>query len=103
MPIGLWKISTKLTHTFTELIFICLFSAILSLSFDDLFTSALECTAYTPYARYNEPPPNVGNSSVEGTLADSMCGQQVAIVVLVFLSVILYVSAWLGSTHRLLV
>lgn len=93
LPIGLWRISTKLTHTFTELIFICLFSSILSLSMDDLFTSALECTAYTPYARYNDPPPVVGNSSVDGTLAKSMCNQQIAIVVVVFLSVILYVSA----------
>lgn len=91
MPIGLWKISTKLAHTFTELIFICLFSAILSLSFDDLFTSALECTAYTPYARYNEPP---SLDAVSSSLADSMCGQQIAIVILVFLSVILYVSRW---------
>lgn len=88
-------------HTLTELIFICLWSSILSLAMDDLFTSSLECTPFTPYARYNISPANVGSSAVEGTLADSICGQQVAQVVFVFLSVVTYAAILIVSLFRI--
>lgn len=88
-------------HTLTELIFICLWSSILSLAFDDLFTSPLECTSWTPYARYNTPPPSVGSGDVEGSLADSICGQQIALVTLVFLSVWLYIAVLVVSLFRI--
>jgi hypothetical protein len=58
-------------YTLTDLLFICLYSAVLSLSFDDLFTSSLNCTAWTPYSQFNETPAITGTANVEGTLADS--------------------------------
>lgn len=101
-PIGLWRISKKMFYTLTELIFICLYSAILALVFGDLFTSSLECTSWTPYRRYNLPPPTtVGNANVDGTVADSICQQQIAQVVVVFLSVIFYIIVLVISLWRI--
>ncbi|KWU47404.1 hypothetical protein RHOSPDRAFT_13963 [Rhodotorula sp. JG-1b] len=101
-PIGLWRISKKMFYTLTELIFICLYSAILALVFGDLFTSSLECTSWTPYRRYNLPPPTtVGDASVDGTVADSICQQQIAQVVVVFLSVIFYIIVLVISLWRI--
>lgn len=89
-------------YTLTELIFICLYSAILALVFGDLFTSSLECTSWTPYRRYNLPPPTtVGNAAVDGTVASSICQQQIAQVVVVFLSVIFYVTVLVISLWRI--
>jgi hypothetical protein len=101
-PIGLWRISKKMFYTLTELIFICLYSAILALVFGDLFTSSLECTSWTPYRRYNLPPPTtVGDANVDGTVADSICQQQIAQVVVVFLSVIFYIIVLVISLWRI--
>ncbi|KAK4055726.1 hypothetical protein OIV83_000272 [Microbotryomycetes sp. JL201] len=101
-PIGIWSLGSKMAHTLTELIFICLWSSVLSLSFDDLFTSALECTAYTPYAQYNEPPTNVtGTAQMEGSLADKVCAQQSAVVAFVFIQVFLYAGILIVSLFRI--
>ncbi|KAL8290094.1 hypothetical protein RQP46_003033 [Phenoliferia psychrophenolica] len=102
-PIGLWEIRTKMFHTLTELVFICLFSSMLSLSFDDLFTSPLECTNYTPYARFSLPPATAGSSGVEGTLADKICNQQIALVAFTFLSMIMYIAVLVVSLFRIFV
>lgn len=89
-------------YTLTELIFICLYSAILSLVFGDLFTSSLECTSWTPYRRYNLPPPStVGNSDVDGTVADSICQEQIAQSVLIFLAVVFYICVLVISLWRI--
>lgn len=88
-------------HTLTELIFICLYSAILSIVFDDLFTSSLECTSFTPYARYNKPPPITATANVDGSLADSMCNQQIAQVAFIFCSVLFYVAVLVISLFRI--
>ncbi|BGP47111.1 hypothetical protein JCM10450v2_002963 [Rhodotorula kratochvilovae] len=101
LPIGLWQIHTKMFHTLTELIFICLYSAILSLAFDDLFTSSLQCTSYTPYARYNAAPDVTQTANVEGSLADSICSQQIAQVVFIFCSVVFYVVVLVISLFRI--
>lgn len=88
-----------MTHTFSELIFICLWSSTLSLAFDDLFTSSLECTAYTPYRRYNTPPPQV--EAVDSGLANSICGQQIGMVTVVMLTVVVYILVLVVSLFRI--
>jgi hypothetical protein len=88
-------------YTLTDLLFICLYSAVLSLSFDDLFTSSLNCTAWTPYSQFNETPAITGTANVEGTLADSICSQQIAQVVFLFTSVIAYVAVLVISLFRI--
>ncbi|GAA5916978.1 hypothetical protein JCM6882_005077 [Rhodosporidiobolus microsporus] len=102
LPIGLWKISTKMFYTLTDLLFICLYSAVLSLAFDDLFTSPLKCTDWTPYAQYsNAAPTATGTADVEGSLGDSICSQQTAQVVFIFLSVVFYVFALVVALFRI--
>ncbi|GAA5868197.1 hypothetical protein JCM8547_003373 [Rhodosporidiobolus lusitaniae] len=101
LPIGLWRVSTKMFYTLTDLLFICLYSAVLSLAFDDLFTSSLKCTNWTPYSRYNEPPAATGTADVEGTLANSICSQQIAQVVFLFVSVVFYVAILCISLFRI--
>lgn len=101
LPIGLWKISTKMFYTLTDLLFICLYSAVLSLSFDDLFTSSLQCTAWTPYSQFTKTPAVTGKAGIEGTLADSICSQQIAQVVFIFVSVIAYVGILVISLFRI--
>ncbi|GAA5964297.1 hypothetical protein JCM3765_006448 [Sporobolomyces pararoseus] len=101
-PIGLWQIRTKMFYTLTDLVLICLYSSALSLSLDDLFTSSLECTAYTPYRRYNSPSPSVvGEAGIDGTLADQICSQQIAQVVFIFLSVFIYLAVLIISLFRI--
>lgn len=60
----------------------CLWSALLSLAFDDLFTSPAGCTNYTPNAQYKSV--SIGASTVDGTTADKLCDNQVALVSLTF-------------------
>ncbi|GAA6004732.1 hypothetical protein JCM11491_002210 [Sporobolomyces phaffii] len=101
-PIGLWQIRTKMFYTLTDLVLICLYSSALSLSLDDLFTSSLECTAYTPYRRYNNPSPSVvGSAGIDGTLANEVCAQQIAQVVFIFLSVFIYLAVLIISLFRI--
>jgi len=90
-----------MAYTLTELIFICLYSAILSLAFDDLFTSSLQCTSYTPYARYNDAPAITQTADVDGSLADSICAQQAAQVAFIFSSVIFYIAVLVISLFRI--
>ncbi|GAA6029805.1 hypothetical protein JCM8097_001058 [Rhodosporidiobolus ruineniae] len=101
LPIGLWKISTKMFYTLTDLLFVCLYSALLSLAFDDLFTSSLECTDWTPYSRYSQAPSQTGTANIEGSLADSICSQQIAQTVFIFISVVFYVAVLVISLFRI--
>ncbi|GAA6062445.1 hypothetical protein JCM10212_003319 [Sporobolomyces blumeae] len=100
-PIGLWQIRTKMFYTLTDLVLICLYSSALSLTLDDLFTSSLQCTAYTPYRRYNTVPATIGSGAVEGSLADQICSQQIAQVVFIFLSVLFYLAVLIISLFRI--
>lgn len=89
-------------YTLTDLVLICLYSSALSLSLDDLFTSSLECTAYTPYRRYNSPSPSiVGSVGLDGSLANQICSQQIAQVVFIFLSVFIYLAVLIISLFRI--
>lgn len=97
-PIGIWRMGPKMAHTLLELVFICMWSATLSLSFDDLFTSSLACTAYTPYAKYNE---RSGELDIDPERQDIMCRYQRALVSFVFVSVLLYVAVLVVSLFRI--
>ncbi|KAJ3570249.1 hypothetical protein NP233_g4521 [Leucocoprinus birnbaumii] len=55
-PVGLWQTSRKLAHTLSEVLFICAWSAALSLSFDNYFTSLVPCAPPSAISWYNEMP-----------------------------------------------
>lgn len=88
-------------HTLTELIFISLFAATLSLAFDNIFNSALRCTRYSTSSQFTLPPAVIGTAGSEGSLANSICEQQVGLIIILFLSVLLYIAVLVVSLFRI--
>lgn len=96
-PIGLWKASAKLWYMALELIFVCLWSAELALSFDNYFTSAIGCMRSTsPFYSHADPtmPSNISNKG-------SICDLQVSLICLNFVSVMVYLVVFLVSLFRI--
>lgn len=85
-------------HNLIELVVICLWAAILALLFDNLFSSPLECTTYTPYFQFGNPTPH---PSIDSGLANSICAQQTAQVVLVFFSIMVFLSILILGLARI--
>lgn len=104
-PLGLWRTSGKLTHTLSEVLFICAWSAALSLCFDNYFTSNIPCTSPSMTSWYNQIPrppsplPDLGRH--EGGVADQICDDQVALICLVFVGLIMYCSNLVISLFRI--
>ncbi|KAJ6610111.1 hypothetical protein B0H10DRAFT_2062148 [Mycena sp. CBHHK59/15] len=55
-PLGLWRTSAKLAHTLFEVLFICAWSAALSLCCDNFFTSIIPCTPSSSISWYSSIP-----------------------------------------------
>lgn len=107
-PLGLWKTSAKLAHTLSEVFFICAWSAALSLCFDNIFTSPLQCTPPSAVNWYStlQPPVNpltgeVGRSTRENQPTDRICDDQAIQIGLVFVGLILYCSNLVISLYRI--
>jgi hypothetical protein len=104
-PLGLWNTSSKLTHTLTEVLFICAWSAALSLSFDNYFTSLVPCAAPSAIAWYNElarpasPMTNLGRYA--GGVGDKICDDQVVLIILVGVGLIMYCINLVISLFRI--
>ncbi|KAL5495145.1 hypothetical protein ACEPAI_607 [Sanghuangporus weigelae] len=106
-PLGLWRTSGKLFHTLSETFFICMWSAALSLCFDNFFTSMLNCVPESAMSWYNEIPrtmpdgyPNLGRG--EGQPGDYICDSQVALICLVFLGLVMYCMNLFISLFRII-
>lgn len=97
--VGIWRVSRKMIFTLVELVFIALWSAGLALSFDDLFTTPLECTAYTPNALFRGDP--LPPSEISPATSAHLCDLQAALVAMVFVSVILYAAVLVVSLFRI--
>jgi hypothetical protein len=106
-PLGLWRTSAKLMHTLSETLFICAWSAALSLCFDNIFTSPLQCTpiSSTRWFSQLEPPVNPITASVgrepEGSLTDQICDLQAALIALVFVGLCSYCANLIISLFRI--
>lgn len=81
-PLGLWRTSAKLLHTLSETVFICAWSSALSLCFDNLFTSPLDCAPRSSTSWWNQLPQgsNPLGDNFEGSLSDDLCNHQVSLV-----------------------
>ncbi|KAF8740608.1 hypothetical protein AX14_007989 [Amanita brunnescens Koide BX004] len=55
-PVGLWRTSAKLAHTLSETLFICAWSAALSLCIDNFFTSLIPCARPSSITWYSHLP-----------------------------------------------
>jgi hypothetical protein len=103
-PLGLWRTSRKLLHTLLEMLFICMWSATLSLTFDNFFTSRLGCAPTWTTRWWNHLPPLVqieGQGLGEGGPADHICDEQLALICLVFFGLVLYCLTLIISLFRI--
>jgi hypothetical protein len=104
-PLGLWKTSSKLTHTLGEVLFICAWSAALSLSFDNYFTSLIPCAGPSSIAWYNQLPrptsPMMDLGRHAGGVGDRICDHQVMLIILVGVGLIMYCINLVISLFRI--
>ncbi|CAE6429424.1 unnamed protein product [Rhizoctonia solani] len=93
-PLGIWSTSAKLIHTLSEVFFICMWSASLSLCFDNYFTTPLLCTPISATKWWNELPPSEnpfsGKEETDPSLVEQLCDRQLALICLVFFGLSLY-------------
>lgn len=104
-PIGIWRVGSKLFYTLVELIFICLWSAELSLSFDNYFTSTLICSSFnSPYVRQADNDPAIGGQQLNNpSRKPYICRLQCALIGLVFTSLLAYVIVLTISLFRIFI
>ncbi|KAG9053735.1 hypothetical protein FS842_007317 [Serendipita sp. 407] len=103
-PLGLWRTSGKLLHTLLEMLFICMWSASLSLAFDNYFTSRLGCApSWTTkwWNRLPSIPEDLAEGRYEGGPADTICEEQLALICLVFFGLVLYCGSLVISLFRI--
>ncbi|KAJ8084134.1 hypothetical protein AAF712_001006 [Marasmius tenuissimus] len=101
-PLGLWRTSGKLAHTLLEVLFICAWSAALSLSFDNFFTSLIPCAAPSATRWYNElERPRSNLPTFEGSIGDQLCDDQLSLIGLVFVGLLTYCFNLVISLFRI--
>ncbi|KAG8835601.1 hypothetical protein FRC17_002193 [Serendipita sp. 399] len=103
-PLGLWRTSGKLFHTLLEMLFICMWSASLSLTFDNYFTSRLGCAPSWTTKWWNRlpmVPEDLAQGRYEGGPADTICEEQLALICLVFFGLMLYCGSLIISLFRI--
>ena len=98
-PLGLWHTSGKLAHTLLEMLFICAWSAALSLCCDNYFTSIIPCSE-DGNEWYNElpPPPTIPDV---GSVGPRICRSQLALICLVCFGLIMYCMSLIISLYRI--
>jgi len=98
-PLGLWRTSRKLAHTLLETLFICAWSAALSLCLDNYFTSVIPCSEEGK-EWYNElpPPPTIPDV---GSVGPRICRNQLALIFLVLIGLIMYCMSLVISLYRI--
>ncbi|GAK61876.1 uncharacterized protein PAN0_001c0071 [Moesziomyces antarcticus] len=103
-PIGLWTVQSKLSYTVVELVFICLWSAELSLTFDNYFTSTLVCVTYgSPFVGPRQPPADRPNPLNNPGRKPFVCRLQGSLIGLVFVSLLAYLIVLTVSLFRIFV
>ena len=101
-PLGLWNTSSKLAYTLTEVLFVCAWSAALSLCLDNFFTSLVPCASPSSTSWYNQIPqpkstlPNLGRD-----VGDKICEDQVVLITLVGIGLIMYCVNLVISLFRI--
>jgi hypothetical protein len=104
-PLGLWRTSHKLAHTLVEVLFICAWSAALSLCFDNYFTSMIPCTSPSAISWYSHLPPATSpipeGQSSEGGWGNSLCDYQRALISLVLVGLLMYCINLVISLFRI--
>ncbi|KAJ6621252.1 hypothetical protein B0H10DRAFT_2019421 [Mycena sp. CBHHK59/15] len=98
-PLGLWRTSAKLAHTLFEVLFICAWSAALSLCCDNFFTSIIPCTPSSSISWYSSiPRPQSDSDPVSD---DKRCDDQLALICLVAFGLLAYCTNLVISLFRI--
>ncbi|KAJ7597152.1 hypothetical protein C8J56DRAFT_919347 [Mycena floridula] len=101
-PLGLWRTSAKLAHTLSEVLFICAWSAALSLCFDNYFTSLVPCAPPSSISWYNElKRPTTNLPTFEDSIGDRLCESQLALICLVGVGLLVYCINLVISLFRI--
>ncbi|KAJ7103411.1 hypothetical protein B0H15DRAFT_812160 [Mycena belliarum] len=98
-PLGLWRTSAKLAHTLSEVLFICAWSAALSLCFDNFFTSIIPCTSASSISWYSTIPRP--QSDTDPISDDKRCDDQLALICLVGFGLLAYCTNLVISLYRI--
>ena len=99
-PLGLWRTSAKLAHTLLEVLFICAWSAALSLCFDNFYTTSIPCAdeaSISWYSKIPRPPSPLTNKDAGETL----CDNQLALIILVGIGLLMYCFNLVISLYRI--
>uniref|UniRef100_V5ENM9 Uncharacterized protein n=2 Tax=Kalmanozyma brasiliensis (strain GHG001) TaxID=1365824 RepID=V5ENM9_KALBG len=103
-PIGLWTVQSKLSYTVVELVFICLWSAELALTFDNYFTSTLVCVSFgSPYVGPREKPSDRPSPLNNPGREPYICRLQGSLIGLAFVSLLAYLIVLTVSLFRIFV
>ncbi|KAI9460921.1 hypothetical protein BJY52DRAFT_238947 [Lactarius psammicola] len=101
-PLGLWRTSAKLAHTLLEVLFICAWSAALSLCFDNFFTSPIPCASPSEISWYSNIPRSPSPfGDGKGSAGEALCDNQVALVCLVGIGLLMYCFNLVISLYRI--
>lgn len=100
-PLGLWNTSSKLAHTLTEVLFVCAWSAALSLCLDNFFTSLVPCASPSSTSWYNQIPQRKTPLPDLGGVGDKICDHQVVLIILVGIGLIMYCVNLVISLFRI--
>lgn len=103
-PIGLWTVQSKLSYSVVELIFICLWSSELSLTFDNYFTSTLVCVDFgSPFVGPHQTPSDRPSPLKNPSRKPYICRLQGSLIGLVFVSLLAYLIVLTVSLFRIFV
>ncbi|TIA72053.1 hypothetical protein E3P91_02172 [Wallemia ichthyophaga] len=101
-PIGIWGIRSKMAHTLLDLVFICFWSAELSLVFDNYFTSLLSCSTKSAWwSNVTQANERTTDSLINEIEQGTMCNYLGALIGLVFVGMVLYLVNLIVSLYRI--
>ncbi|KAF8597886.1 hypothetical protein BDV93DRAFT_357015 [Ceratobasidium sp. AG-I] len=105
-PLGLWQTSSKLFHTLAETLFICMWSASLSLCVDNYLTAPIICAPSSASRWWTHLRPNLSEDPLIGLpdgphLRTELCSCQRAMISLVIFGLLSYIANLVISLFRI--
>ncbi|CAE6433010.1 unnamed protein product [Rhizoctonia solani] len=105
-PLGLWQTSSKLFHTLAETLFICMWSASLSLCLDNYLTAPIKCAPASATRWWTHLQPSLSQDPLthlpEGPyIRTELCSCQRALIALVIFGLLSYIANLVISLFRI--
>lgn len=94
--------AVSLTNNFRSVLFICAWSAALSLTFDNYFTSIIPCTGPSSISWYSSISlPESTIQDLEGGVGSRLCNTQLSLISLVLVGLLMYCINLIISLYRI--